>query len=80
MWSCWYRLTTAGSSAAFDDVETVRRADRSAISDSGWSDNEKEVMADHHWWSVEELQQTTDIIFPDGLLDLLKAAGVAQLS
>ena len=55
------------------------RADRGAISDKGWSINEREVMADHHWWSVEELQQTSDIIFPEALLDLLKEVGVSQI-
>ena len=50
------------------------RAERGAISDSGWTDLEREVMADHHWWSAEELRVSTEIIFPDGILDLIEAA------
>ncbi|NTG34803.1 NUDIX domain-containing protein [Agrobacterium rhizogenes] len=52
----------------FFGVRTVR----GSISDSGWSENERDVMADHYWWSVEELREATEIIFPDGLLDLIK--------
>lgn len=51
----------------FFGVRTVR----SSLSSRGWTDNEREVMADHHWWSTEELQQTAEIIFPDGLLELV---------
>jgi hypothetical protein len=31
-------------------------------------------MADHHWWSAAELVGSTEIIFPDGILDLMEAA------
>ncbi|WP_245472371.1 NUDIX hydrolase [Rhizobium jaguaris] len=51
----------------FFGVRTIRNG----ISDRGWTENERDVMADHHWWSAEELQQTTEIIFPDGLLKLV---------
>jgi len=47
---------------------------RAAISDSGWSANERSVVADHRWWSVEELGQTSELIFPERLLDLLAVA------
>lgn len=52
----------------------VMRAERGAISDSGWTDLEREIMADHRWWSVEELLDSTDIIFPDGIVALLEIA------
>jgi 8-oxo-dGTP pyrophosphatase MutT (NUDIX family) len=52
----------------------VVHAERGAISDSGWTELEREVMADHHWWSAEELLGSTDIIFPDGIFDLLEVA------
>jgi len=31
-------------------------------------------MADHHWWSTEELLASADVIFPDGIVDLMKTA------
>lgn len=51
----------------FFGVRTVRNS----ISDRGWSENERDVLADHHWWSSDELQETTEIIFPEGLLELV---------
>lgn len=52
----------------FFGVRTVR----SSISHKGWSENERNVLAAHHWWSTEELRETTEIIFPNGLLDLIR--------
>lgn len=51
----------------FFGVRTIR----SSISDRGWTEDERDVMADYHWWSADELRQTTQIIFPDGLLELM---------
>ncbi len=48
--------------------------ERGAISDSGWTDLEREVMADHHWWSAEELRDTAEIVFPDGIAELMESA------
>lgn len=50
------------------------RIAQTAISDRGWSAIEREVMAEHHWWSVEEIRTTSEILFPDRLLDLLEVA------
>jgi 8-oxo-dGTP diphosphatase len=47
------------------------RAERSPISDTGWTENERKVMADYRWWSKQELRETSDTVFPDGLIDLL---------
>ncbi len=51
----------------------VRVADQK-ISDEQWSDHEKNVMTDHHWWSQEELLQTTATIFPENLLELIQTS------
>ncbi len=37
----------------------------------GWTDHETRVMAAHHWWSVEELQGTTQTVYPQALLEML---------
>ncbi|MBX3540473.1 MAG: NUDIX domain-containing protein [Chelatococcus sp.] len=54
------------------------RIARTAISDSGWSAIEREVMAEHHWWSVDEIRTTSEIIFPEDLLDLLSGVAAPQ--
>jgi hypothetical protein len=33
-------------------------------------------MADHQWWSREELSITTETIYPEGLIEMLDEAGV----
>ncbi|MGV1760824.1 NUDIX hydrolase [Rhizobium sp. A22-96] len=52
----------------FFGVRTVR----SSISDRGWSDNERDVLADYRWWSPQELRETTETIFPEGLTELIR--------
>lgn len=46
------------------------------ISRDGWTAEEREVMADHKWWSREELCGSTETIYPEGLTEILDAAGV----
>ncbi|MBD8197580.1 NUDIX domain-containing protein [Pantoea agglomerans] len=35
---------------------------------SGWSSNEQEVIRDYHWWTIEELINTNETIFPRDLI------------
>lgn len=49
--------------------------DGEQLSRQGWSAQEVEVMADHKWWSHHELLVTEDVVYPEGLLDLLNASG-----
>ena len=50
-------------------------ADKSDIDRSGWSNNEKEVIREHYWWSLEELRQTNEIIFPlDLIINILEGS------
>ena len=37
---------------------------------------EKEVMTDHRWWSVEDMNSTSETVFPETLVDIL--AGIEQ--
>jgi 8-oxo-dGTP pyrophosphatase MutT (NUDIX family) len=39
----------------------------------GWTTQEAEVMADHKWWSQDELAQTSATVWPENLLAMLKA-------
>ena len=50
---------------------------------AGWSNNEKEVIHDHHWWTIEELIHTNETIFPrDLIINILesKSAGSSTLT
>jgi 8-oxo-dGTP pyrophosphatase MutT (NUDIX family)/ribosomal protein S18 acetylase RimI-like enzyme len=54
----------------------VVNAETESISHDGWTAEEMEVMADHKWWSREELSSTSETIYPEGLVEMLDGAGV----
>jgi hypothetical protein len=45
-----------------------------SLSRDGWTAQEVEVMADHRWWSLDELAQSSATIWPENLLAMLNAA------
>jgi 8-oxo-dGTP pyrophosphatase MutT (NUDIX family) len=49
-------------------------SDGATLSRLEWTPQEAEVIADHRWWSRDELRQTTDIVWPENLLDMLATA------
>ena len=49
----------------------VRVADR-RLSREGWTALERDVMADHRWWSPAELASTPATVWPERLADLLR--------
>jgi 8-oxo-dGTP pyrophosphatase MutT (NUDIX family) len=53
----------------------VRVADQS-VSRDHWNAVEMETIADHRWWSVEELKSASETVFPDALVAIL--AGIEQ--
>nr|WP_309837333.1 NUDIX domain-containing protein [Caballeronia sp. LZ065] len=50
--------------------------DTESISRDGWTTEERDVMADHRWWSREELCSTHETLFPEGLVEMLDNGGV----
>jgi 8-oxo-dGTP diphosphatase len=50
------------------------RTDSTIVSRTGWSAHEAEVMADHRWWSRDELAQGSATIWPERLAEMLDAA------
>ncbi len=52
----------------FVEVEDVK------LSRDGWTAEEREVMATHKWWAPDELASTSETIYPDNILNLVKAA------
>ncbi|MBO9547334.1 NUDIX domain-containing protein [Caulobacter sp.] len=68
--------TPDGERVAADERFFLIRIAASEISRDRWTDLEREVMAEHRWWSAADLRSTTDQVWPDDLADLLAAAGV----
>jgi hypothetical protein len=46
------------------------------LSCNSWTDLEAEVMAEHKWWSREELRQTTATVWPENLPAMLDVAAI----
>ncbi len=38
---------------------------------SRWTPLEKKILVDRQWWTRDALRQTTDVVFPENLADLL---------
>jgi 8-oxo-dGTP pyrophosphatase MutT (NUDIX family) len=45
------------------------------LSTERWTKLEHEVMAAHHWWSVDELLSSTEQVWPENLPDILIRIG-----
>ncbi|HCT2238281.1 TPA: NUDIX domain-containing protein [Klebsiella quasipneumoniae] len=58
----------SGENVLAEERFFIITTDKLEIDRSGWSNNEKEVISNHYWWSLEELRQTNETIFP---LDLI---------
>ena len=59
---------------AVEQYFVVRAADP-ALSRSGWTAHEVQVMTDHRWWSARALRDTQETVWPEGLLEMLTEAG-----
>lgn len=42
------------------------------IDSSGWSELEKRMMLESRWWSLDELESTSETIYPENLADLVR--------
>ena len=62
-----------------DERYFVVTAGGHAVSNSNWTELEREVMAAHRWWSHAELQSTTEQIWPEDLPGMLIEAGIWNL-
>lgn len=46
-------------------------ATHSRVDYSGWTEIERRAVHTHRWWTVSELRETTETVYPEGLLELL---------
>ncbi|HXQ18865.1 MAG TPA: NUDIX domain-containing protein [Acidimicrobiales bacterium] len=59
-----------------DEVFFAVRVDRSEVDESRRTEFERRFVHGHRWWSEPELASTTEVVFPAGLLSVLRRAGV----
>lgn len=58
-----------------DEVFFLARVDGHEVSDAGWTELERRAMTGHRWWSLAELEATTERVYPEGLAELLRGLG-----
>jgi 8-oxo-dGTP pyrophosphatase MutT (NUDIX family) len=59
-----------------DEAFFLVRVDEHELDDRSWTEDERRVLTGHRWWSEAELEATSELIYPLGLLELLREAGV----
>ncbi|MFB5078241.1 NUDIX hydrolase [Raoultella sp. C349492] len=63
-----------GETVVADERFFIINTNTSDIDRSRWSSNEKKVIRDHYWWTIEELRHTDEIIFPlDLIINILES-------
>lgn len=60
-----------GRMADVDQRFFLLRAEAFDLSSAGWTEEERGVLADHRWWSVEDIRASTETIWPQELADIL---------
>jgi 8-oxo-dGTP diphosphatase len=65
-----------GETVWAEEVYFLVRCAANSISRDGWTDLERAVMTEHRWWSIGDLSLSKETIFPEGLVEMLRGAGV----
>ena len=52
----------------------VVRAAGEQLTRDGWTVDEARVMTEHKWWSVGELEQTAETVWPERLIEMIENA------
>lgn len=69
-----------GARVIADERFFLVRPKDASLSRDGWTVQEAEVMADHRWWSADELVHTSATVWPENLLAMLRAATINLMS
>ncbi|MEO1193164.1 MAG: NUDIX domain-containing protein [Pseudomonadota bacterium] len=64
--------TPSGECVEADERYFVVRVDDEAVDTSGQNYLETIHMKRHRWWSIDDLKATSDAVFPEELVDLMK--------
>ena len=61
-------MLPSGETVLAEEHFFIVYAEKTDTDKSGWSNNERKVIRDQYWWSLEELQLTKETIFPRDLI------------
>nr|WP_316628657.1 NUDIX domain-containing protein [uncultured Brevundimonas sp.] len=61
-----------GRMARVDQRFFLLRTDDFSLSASGWTEEEQRVLAEHRWWSIQDIRNSSQTIWPDDLADMVE--------
>jgi 8-oxo-dGTP pyrophosphatase MutT (NUDIX family) len=73
IWTRTARFRFEGAAYEQQELFFPARITRRAIDTSGFTDLERRSVTDHRWWSVEELLETAEVVYPRDLGRLVAA-------
>ena len=62
----------SGDSVRADERYFLVRVSDNRVDESGQGAAEAQYMRAHRWWSLEELRETSEVVFPEKLASLLR--------
>jgi len=62
-----------GRMADVDQRFFLLRAEGFDLSSAGWTQEERDVLAEHRWWSVADIRASQETIWPEELGDILES-------
>ena len=72
------RLPSSGDIVDATEFYFLFRARTSDVRYDGWTALETEIIAEHRWWTIDELKATTERVYPVTLLQMLEQAGMGR--
>lgn len=72
IWNRRHVFTFYGHELDVREVWFFARVSNFEIDTSGFTEIEREVLQEHHWWSLNELESTKDVLTPRDLPSLLR--------
>ena len=70
---------TDGTWVTAEELYFLVQANDDSVSRAGWTDAERQTMFDHHWWTMEEISGTGEIVYPENLATMIAEAASKRL-
>ena len=71
IWNRRHVFTFYGSTQDVREVWFFARVPHFEINTSGFTEMEREILQEHHWWTLSELKTTSDVLTPRNLAELV---------
>lgn len=73
VWTTEHVLCVHGKNRLMQETFILARTDTTDLNPDGWTPLEREVIHEMRWWSLADLQATSDTIFPTSLVQHMPA-------